>query len=319
MFNYRSLDDLKIAIASIYQHFAHVDVIVGVPRSGLTPSCLLSLYLNKPLSTPELISEGKFLSTGSRLSDSKELALPVHELRLLVVDDSILGGSQLLKTKELLSHCEAKKIEYYCVYATSSTQHLVDYFSEIVENPRLFEWNITNHYFLNNACVDIDGVLCADPSIKQNDDGPKYRQFLLNAPLLIKPKFNIHSLVTSRLEKYRGETVQWLENNEIEYTNLIMSSFKTADERKKANSHGELKAEAYLNSDNILFIESDIDQARKIFEITKKPVFCVDKRVYFDELSKADIKEKIQVNAFRKRSVLYKTISPIMRKVLERL
>lgn len=51
--------------------------------------------------------------------------------------------------------------------------------------------------------MDIDGVLCADPTPEENDDGEKYRHFLLNTPPLFIPKVTIGTLVTSRLEKYR--------------------------------------------------------------------------------------------------------------------
>ena len=38
---------------------------------------------------------------------------------------------------------------------------------------------------LENCCVDIDGVLCKDPTAEDNDEGPNYERFLSNAvPLL---------------------------------------------------------------------------------------------------------------------------------------
>lgn len=36
-----------------------------------------------------------------------------------------------------------------------------------------------NHGILKKACLDIDGVLCVDPTPEENDDGPRYREFLL--------------------------------------------------------------------------------------------------------------------------------------------
>lgn len=69
--------------------------------------------------------------------------------------------------------------------------------------------------------MDIDGVLCADPTPEENDDGEKYRHFLLNTPPLFIPKVTIGTLVTSRLEKYRPETEAWLQKNHV---NTISSS-----------------------------------------------------------------------------------------------
>ncbi len=31
---------------------------------------------------------------------------------------------------------------------------------------------------LENFCVDIDGILCRDPTREENDDGPKYRELI---------------------------------------------------------------------------------------------------------------------------------------------
>ena len=44
------------------------------------------------------------------------------------------------------------------------------------------------------------------PTKEQNDDGPEYVSFLLNAVPLYLPGSKIGTLVTSRLEKYRVET-----------------------------------------------------------------------------------------------------------------
>lgn len=72
--------------------------------------------------------------------------------------------------------------------------------------PRVFEWNVLHHPVLNDACVDIDGVLCRDPTPAENDDGRKYREFLSTVEPTIVPGQRIGHLVTSRLEQYRPKT-----------------------------------------------------------------------------------------------------------------
>ncbi len=39
---------------------------------------------------------------------------------------------------------------------------------EVIDRPRIFEWNVLHHPgILKDACLDIDGVLCHDPSHEQ--------------------------------------------------------------------------------------------------------------------------------------------------------
>jgi uncharacterized HAD superfamily protein len=142
--------------------------------------------------------------------------------------------------------------------------------------PRYFQWNILNHTSLEKACFDIDGVLCADPNEEQNDDGPIYRDFVLNAPPLFIPGSKIGTIVTSRLEKYRPETEQWLAANKIKYDKLVMLDLPNKEARMKANSHATHKANTYKSAGYILFVESALYQALEINRITKKPVLCTE-------------------------------------------
>jgi uncharacterized HAD superfamily protein len=70
-------------------------------------------------------------------------------------------------------------------------------------------------HLLKYCCVDIDGVLCLDPTDCQNDDGAAYEKFLEEAVPMLAPTRPIGALVTSRLEKYRGLTEKWLAKHVI--------------------------------------------------------------------------------------------------------
>ena len=133
-------------------------------------------------------------------------------------------------------------------------------------------------------CFDLDGVLCEDPTDEQNDDGEKYIDFVLNAPLKVKPTFEIGYIVTSRLEKYRDITEQWLKNNGIRYKELIMMQYKTKEERIKSGAHGKFKGEKYKSlSDTNLFIESNLSQAEEIASISGKTVYCTENGMVFKD------------------------------------
>ncbi len=249
------------------------DLIVGIPRSGMLPANLLALYLNKPYTDLNSFLNGHIYKAGARgqFFDIKDFK------KILVVDDSVASGSAILKCKESLKdYGDDFSISYCAIFVIPGKEKMVDYFFEIVPLPRYFQWNIFNHTSLEKACFDIDGVLCIDPSEEQNDDGPKYIDFILNAPPLYIPGSKIGTIVTSRLEKYRKETETWLLRNNIKYKELVMLDLPDKKARQRANSHAEHKANTYKSSQYILFIESSLSQAVEINKITKKPVLCTE-------------------------------------------
>ena len=73
----------------------------------------------------------------------------------------------------------------------------VDLYREVVEMPRVFEWNLMHGTVLANSCMDIDGVLCLDPTDEENDDGERYLRFLSETPALLLPTAPVGWLVTS--------------------------------------------------------------------------------------------------------------------------
>ena len=272
--NYRSISDLNETILrNIYIIPRDIDLIVGVPRSGMMPANLLSLYLNLPYTDIHSFIKGYIYKSGARKQffDSSEYK------KILVVDDSIASGSALRECKENLQHLNAKfEFKYCVVYATPEKESALDYVFELVSTPRYFQWNIFNHSTLEKACFDIDGVLCKDPSSEENDDGKKYRSFLLNAAPLYIPGSKIGTLVTSRLEKYREETEAWLKANNVKYNKLVMLDLPDMKTRQKTNCHGTHKAKEYKLKNYNLFVESELGQAIDINRITKKPVFCTE-------------------------------------------
>lgn len=270
--NYRNLNDLNTTILKkLHLIPRDIDLVVGIPRSGMLPANLLALYLNLPYTDIHSFIKGYSYKSGAR----KQFFSENEYKKILVVDDSIASGSALLESKKDLAHLESKfDIKYCVIYYTPENGHLADYALEAVPTPRYFQWNIFNHTTLEKACFDIDGVLCSDPSDEQNDDGALYESFLLNAAPLYIPGSKIGTIVTSRLEKYRTETETWLNKNGVVYDKLVMLDLPDMKARQKANNHAGHKAKEYQYSNYNLFVESDLGQAIEINRITKKPVFC---------------------------------------------
>lgn len=273
---YRSVLSLNDTILRNINKVPHdIELIVGIPRSGMLPANLLALYLNKPYTDIDSFLENRIYSVGDR----GEWITRTMNKKVLIIDDSINSGSAIKKNKDkinkYLKNKEQYEIIFGVIYSNSINIDQVDLYFEIIDGPRVFQWNIFHHEeFVSHACYDIDGVLCPNPPV--DDDGPQYLAYIRNAPLLFKPTHKIDTIVTCRLEKYRKVTEEWLRDNEIEYNSLHMLSFSTKEERIKWGKHGEYKGNIYKNSDNILFVESSMWEALDIVRTSHKPVFCTE-------------------------------------------
>jgi len=166
-------------------------------------------------------------------------------------------------------------IKYAAVYGFSTCAAKIDFWIMNCEQPRVFQWNYLNHFIVQQSCWDIDGLLCLDPTDEQNDDGIEYEKFLRNARPIMIPKYEILAIVTSRLEKYREPTEEWLSRHGVKYKELYMFDAATAEERRRMGMHAGFKAKVYksLNS-AYFFYESDRKQAIEISKLSGKPCFC---------------------------------------------
>ena len=269
--NFKTYNDLNFDIKNnLYKIPNDIDLIVGIPRSGMLPAYMLGFMKNTQVISINEFIEGNIVKVGKR-------PLKTTGKNILVVDDTCCSGRAMREAKALLANLEKDyNIKYMCVYSTKEGAKNVDISLLNLDLPRMFSWNYLNHINIENSCFDIDGVLCVDPTEEQNDDGEKYIEFLKNAQPLYIPKYKIKALVTSRLEKYRVYTEQWLQKHNIEYEKLYMLDLPSKEARIKANAHADYKSKIYRKlKDTLYFYESDRGQAQEIFEKTGKTVFCV--------------------------------------------
>ena len=277
--NYRSVADLTALLQDNLYRFSNVDIVVGVPRSGMIPASILATLMNKRLSSLDEICSGRILSRGkSRLLDSDitDASVKAGDV-ILVVDDSIASGSAMAGAREKLESLSAtNQIVFLAIYGSAFKSDAVDFVLEKVSHPRLFEWNMMHHPLLSEACVDIDGVLCRDPTSKENDDAEHYRDFISNVLPRINVTRPIGHLVTNRLEKYRAETQAWLDKCNIEYKELHMLNVSNARERRERGDYHSHKVRVYLETGSAVFIESDPRQAELIANFSGKSVVCIE-------------------------------------------
>ncbi|MEG0007289.1 MAG: phosphoribosyltransferase family protein [Aeromonas sp.] len=280
MYSYRSISDLSSIISEKINIIpSDIDLVVGVPRSGMLPASIIALYLNTPLTDIYSYVENRPLISGqTRRVKKNSLSQCDQAKHILVVDDSIASGKSMQMAMSLLSEFKSSaKFTYCCIYGVSAARSKIDIIFENVSMPRIFEWNIFHHQAVESACFDIDGVLCVDPTNEQNDDGDKYINFILNAEPLFIPTKKVKYLVTSRLEKYRLETEAWLKKYNVDYEKLFMLDLPDAETRRKLGAHSKFKSEVYKkNITTTLFIESELNQAIDIANLTGKDVFCTE-------------------------------------------
>ena len=295
--NYRSVADMNDAIIlNAHRIPGNIDLVVGVPQSGLLSANLYSLSANIPLTDLDSLLAGRIYTSGHTKNPSRLKNDLSGFRRILVLDDSIGSGTSMRDARERIatSGLQAEFI-FAAVYGPEATHPEADIVLEQVANPCAFQWNFMQHAMLENACVDIDGVLCIDPTDQENDDGAAYERFLSEARPLHIASRRIGWLVTSRLEKYRDLTEAWLRARGIEYGELVMLDLPSKAERQRLGAHGSFKAGFYRDCDATLFIESEDRQAQTIAQLSGKPVLCVEtNQVHLpDPLSPAAVRRRM--------------------------
>jgi orotate phosphoribosyltransferase len=278
--NYRSVADLNTAILEKLSKIPRdLDLVVGIPRSGMLAANLIALHLNLPLTDLDGFINGRIMRSGQRQKWNVSRAQGLSFSKVLVVDDSVYSGKAMREAKRIIEQSGVStRVVYACVFLEEEAINEVDFYFEICPTPRIFEWNMMHDAVLHTACVDIDGVLCRDPTEEENDDGCRYRDFILGVNPLIVPTVRIGHLVTCRLEKFRDPTEQWLAANGFKYDELVMMDLPDKAARIKAQNHGAYKANVYHAKNSSLFIESSFEQAQTILRLTGKSVFCMQTR-----------------------------------------
>lgn len=264
--NWKNYNDLTNDVTSWLDVLPKFDLVVAVPRSGLIPATILALSWNVPIAT---FVDGEVKRTGSglRLMGHKKIK------SVLVVDDSYNYGGAMAEAREIVSKVYPQA-KYAAVYGR--VDHDLDYCYELIAQPRAFQWNWQHHKELvRTTMFDIDGCLCIKPTAEQNDDGEKYREFILNTPPRYLPSYPLGIICTSRLERFRPETEQWLKKHGVKYDHLLMLNYPSGQFRRRMGQHGYHKGFNYQMSNCGFFVEDEPWQAEQIHKKSGKPVLCV--------------------------------------------
>ena len=272
------VNDIKKNISKI-SHY-NFDLVVGIPRSGMIPAYLISAYLNIDCSDINDLINNAELQRGITRKTKGSLLTTHKANRILLVDDSIFSGDSLEISLNKIPNELKCKITTLAVYSSTKNSSKVDIYFEYLNGKKLFEWGIYHNNLISETCVDIDGVICEDPTEDENDDGEKYINFIENGRPLFIPSGKIHALVSNRLEKYRKVTEDWLKKHNVQYSNLILLDLPDKISRTKIDAAVIHKGFYYKKSTASFFIESCYNQSLSIAKVSGKPVYCVEKNIY---------------------------------------
>lgn len=271
--NYRAIGDLSFLVNEQVGSIPHdVDLIVGIPRSGMLVASILSLKLNLPLTDLYSFKRNDPLKKGNtRVYKNDQLAHPHEAKKILLVDDSIASGNSMREAVTLVKETFDGEILTMVAFAEKSNLDQVDIHLEAVEQPRVFEWNILHHSVINYACVDLDGVLCAPHGSTQLQASD-----CVGAKPLFIPSAEIAHLVTTRPARYRAETEAWLQEHGVRYGQLHMFEEPNPPQQQGTAWKAAFKAQVYRNDPHsVLYVERRADHAREIMRLSNKPVFCL--------------------------------------------
>lgn len=242
--------------------------VVGVPRSGMLPATIIAEYLNVPLIDIRSLQP---LGNGGRRMR------PDFGSKILVVEDTCFHGNSLSAAKRSINELgySGKEFEFLAVYLEGPCDrdkpdiYLRDIREEAKGGPfgwALYEWNIFAHGRLTDRTLfDMDGVICVEPPDERDTEA--YEAYIKKPTPLYVPTGAFINVCTYRLEKYRDITEQSLRDMGI-CPVVHMASDRITPAWK-------VKAEMYKEQRWMLFVESSEWQARRIYEETGKPVFCV--------------------------------------------
>lgn len=275
MLSVRTVADMAQLIAANLHRLdrSRFDCVVGIPRSGMLPASMIATHLGLPLADPRGFALG--------IANGRSNVEAHLGRRVLLVDDSCNKGRAMAKAiRQLPRNAKVTRLAIYGPYQLEKPQEVCDIWFEVVRGPRVFAWNLWKHIRLPRWGFDMDGVLCRDPTKEENDDGPRYLEFMRTAEPLFLPSRPLGHIVTGRLERYRAETIDQLHRHGVQFESLTMMPYASKNERmnamRQAGGRGGWKAQHVKRLGVEMFVESSPKQAGIIARETGVPVWCTE-------------------------------------------
>ena len=242
----RQLVDDAMALASGLPSPARV---IGIARSGMIPASVIATLLGAELwSIDQHSLQLEQLGTGTRMQGV------VVAGGTILIDDSVWSGNAMRRCLAAVRGSFGPDVLALAVYGPRQVPDVGVRVHKRYAN-HWFEWNLANAPFVDRLAWDMDGVLCRDFTVEEDDDGDRYLATMRSmSPTVHRPRKPI-TIVTARLERYRQETLSWLERQGIPVARLIMGPWATKREREASDVWG-WKAAQCRGLGVSMFIES---------------------------------------------------------------
>jgi orotate phosphoribosyltransferase len=257
---------------------ADIDVIVGIPRSGLLAANMLSLYMNVRLTDVDGLLGGRCFPWGiRRKKPGDDGAADMGSFldrprKVLVLDDSLWSGRSMKEARARIAEAGlSHEILYGAVYVAPGRVADVDLCCEVLNGPRVFEWNVLHGKPLEGFCVGLEGVLWRGPARTVEQAAALPPSWDLRPHLV--PTGEVGWLVTALPESHRADVEAWLQRHGIRYRNLVMADV-APDALHGAGARAAWKAHVYRSTDAALYIEDSFWEAVTIARLSGRHVLC---------------------------------------------
>ncbi|KIT15093.1 phosphoribosyltransferase family protein [Jannaschia aquimarina] len=246
-----------------------VDLVVGIPRSGMAAATMIATQLNIPMTDPDGFRAGRLMAVGETKSRPDIARALSDDRTVLLVDDVIGSGRAFRQAQEVLAGAaHPGRIVSCAVFGPDLSHPDVDLVLEEAPIGFLSQWNLMHHAILADTGVALEGVLSPQPALHEIADPDAFARFLeMNGPLHATSG-KIGEIVSRADEKCRDAVEAWLARHGIRYDRLAHVP------------HGAdqaiFKAQVYRRATTQVFIEASATVARRIAARTGRPVLCLE-------------------------------------------
>jgi uncharacterized HAD superfamily protein len=241
-----------------------IGIVYGIPRSGMIPATIIATALGAKLG---VLGCPTFIGARQR-----NFALPMGD-KTLVVDDSVHHGRAIAGARAELD-CLGAGYYTCAVYAHSRSTHLVDFFADVLDDQRIFEWNFSGIKFAGTFCWSLDRVICMlAPRLTGGlVDGI---EDLRSARPLYLPQIRVRAIIAERAERWRTDTEAWLAKYGVVYDELIMLPNYT-EVRQSLISVARYKVQCLKETGCEVLVEGQDNIAKMIAGFTGLQVLSVE-------------------------------------------
>lgn len=295
---YRSLSDMgKTITLNTHKIPPSVDLVVGIPGSGMLAGSLIALSLNTLAADLQGFIENRTLRHGFTRNTKTFYSSPREARHVLLVNDAIVSGHTMQKAREKISAAGIEQIITACVvYAGHEHTENADLIFEQLRPPFAFEWSLMYSPLLQDCCVDIDGLFLDIPLTNDVEDRQARMRSIRDARPLTVPSQPAGVLVTDYPETFRHEIETWLDKHNIRYRKLHMPEHGGVNGIRRSGHLATFKSRVYQDYPEApLFIESSSDLARTIaLQTGRKVLSYMDQEIFTPEYLRAMATKQIR-------------------------